>query len=320
MKPGVLSSMEVFKIFIEKSQAKDLVGEKVISQECFELWIKTRRRKVKFPFDSFKRTVFAHLRGGPGRKPFEEEIESALLQYIRTSAADGTDPFSRCCPSLERENKCKRSYKSWKTRYKDLEGYHEAQRNSRHQQIVKKEVLPLSTTVLFQKSQYSPLWDMSDLDFTQKLEISRKFLKFSDTAVQYMLNNLGNDCFFYSKEFVVPFPENCYFRDDYPVMRQVVNPKTWAYQDDSCIQTLGKYDHVSQLQLSVIEYFNKMRYMLPLLKKNKSVWFRSVVDINGEKRVLLYYTKIINENVQESFLQLDPRFNPSQEGYHQMLF
>jgi len=93
-----LSSLKVFEEFVKYLPASDSNNEKIgengslniacdasgiLSKDCFDKWVETRTSKPKYPEESFRRAITAHIRGSDGRRPFKPIIEKALLVELR---------------------------------------------------------------------------------------------------------------------------------------------------------------------------------------------------------------------------------------------
>lgn len=77
-------SYEVFMDFVTVTgEIVDVL--KIFSIECLKRWVETRSNSVKFPEQSFKRVLYAHIRGADRRRPFPKYIETALLKVLRES-------------------------------------------------------------------------------------------------------------------------------------------------------------------------------------------------------------------------------------------
>lgn len=82
-----LSSYKVFQKFI--FYERDVNGEqkcaagKILSKECYDLWLQSRRKPPKKPMEAFRRALTAHCRGVDGRRPFPEDVEISLLKELR---------------------------------------------------------------------------------------------------------------------------------------------------------------------------------------------------------------------------------------------
>lgn len=72
-------SFKVFMRFVDKNGD----ASKVLSKECFDMWVVTRKCPPKQPEESFRRVLTAHICGVDGRRPFPVHIERHLLQILR---------------------------------------------------------------------------------------------------------------------------------------------------------------------------------------------------------------------------------------------
>eukprot|EP00924_Labyrinthula_sp_SR-Ha-C_P013646 maker-scaffold_5-snap-gene-9.5-mRNA-1 protein AED:0.00 eAED:0.00 QI:90/1/1/1/1/1/2/490/407 len=80
-----VSSYEVFASFFSYQEDGTLTGENILSYPCFQAWLATRKKEIKHPRDSFRRTVTAHLRGRDGRRKFPPDVEKSLVQLLHES-------------------------------------------------------------------------------------------------------------------------------------------------------------------------------------------------------------------------------------------
>jgi len=78
-----LSSYSVFSMFIKYDEHSNCDATGIVSKECYEKWIASRRKLPKFPEKAFRRALTAHLRGVDGRRPFEPQVEASLLGELR---------------------------------------------------------------------------------------------------------------------------------------------------------------------------------------------------------------------------------------------
>eukprot|EP00924_Labyrinthula_sp_SR-Ha-C_P004057 snap_masked-scaffold_3-processed-gene-12.19-mRNA-1 protein AED:1.00 eAED:1.00 QI:0/0/0/0/1/1/2/0/140 len=125
--PLFLTSYEVFQTFVIRDNNQVLIHENIISKECYQYWLSCRRRTILHPEDSFRRIVISHTRGSDGRSPFEEDVETSLLNKLRNPTLANADPFSVCFQNNQRKRK---KYKSWETRYRNLVGFHEKRKRN----------------------------------------------------------------------------------------------------------------------------------------------------------------------------------------------
>eukprot|EP00924_Labyrinthula_sp_SR-Ha-C_P010599 snap_masked-scaffold_61-processed-gene-0.36-mRNA-1 protein AED:1.00 eAED:1.00 QI:0/-1/0/0/-1/1/1/0/265 len=76
-------TMLSYKVFLSFYDAEKKSAEKMVSKDCFEKWVNTRKNKLKQPEESFRRVLTAHVCGLDGRKPFPEAVEKSLLVELR---------------------------------------------------------------------------------------------------------------------------------------------------------------------------------------------------------------------------------------------
>lgn len=58
-------------------------ASRILSKECYDKWVATRRSKLKQPQESFRRVLTAHVCGLDGRRPFPVDVEKSLLKALR---------------------------------------------------------------------------------------------------------------------------------------------------------------------------------------------------------------------------------------------
>ena len=78
-----LTSLRVFRRFLKKLQNGEINAEEIISRECFELWVSTRKSMPLRPEKAFQRALSAHICGVDGRLPFQRK--SSLCKIWRMS-------------------------------------------------------------------------------------------------------------------------------------------------------------------------------------------------------------------------------------------
>mmetsp|Transcript_9437 Transcript_9437/g.15424 ORF Transcript_9437/g.15424 Transcript_9437/m.15424 type:complete len:217 (+) Transcript_9437:230-880(+) len=76
-----ITSYQVFLYFATESQECGVA--RVLSKECYETWLATRRVVPDSAHEVFRRHITAHLTGTRKRCPFPQEIEADLLQVVR---------------------------------------------------------------------------------------------------------------------------------------------------------------------------------------------------------------------------------------------
>eukprot|EP00924_Labyrinthula_sp_SR-Ha-C_P007945 maker-scaffold_41-snap-gene-1.31-mRNA-1 protein AED:0.02 eAED:0.02 QI:105/1/1/1/1/1/4/214/322 len=118
-----LTSSQVFEKFVFRDENECLMEQRILSPECYEFWVRSRQSPLKYPRESFQRTVTAHLRGADSRQPFPEDVERALLRQIRELIKEDKQPFNICF-SMDNKRKFK-NIRLLKTRFMKRYGYHE---------------------------------------------------------------------------------------------------------------------------------------------------------------------------------------------------
>lgn len=79
------TSISIFRSFLQKSPKNGTIQSAlgVISKECYELWLKTRKFPSKSPEKAFQRALSGHVCGVDGRVPFTQEEEVEILKVLR---------------------------------------------------------------------------------------------------------------------------------------------------------------------------------------------------------------------------------------------
>lgn len=77
-----VSSFKVFMEFVEYKNGK-VNAAGILSTECYQKWIMSRRKHPLKPQEAFRRALTAHCRGVDGRRPFPEKVEESLLVELR---------------------------------------------------------------------------------------------------------------------------------------------------------------------------------------------------------------------------------------------
>lgn len=80
------SSLEVLNnyVLIHTEGDKTITDiSQLLSRECFIAWLKTRSRTPKNPIHAFRKVITGHCRGDSGLKPFEKQVEKALVKRLR---------------------------------------------------------------------------------------------------------------------------------------------------------------------------------------------------------------------------------------------
>ena len=80
-------SIAIFRSFLVVTKVHDeIIGvdaSRVVSKECYELWLKTRIGVINDPERTFQRTLTAHLTMSDGRQAFLPWEEAAILKVVR---------------------------------------------------------------------------------------------------------------------------------------------------------------------------------------------------------------------------------------------
>lgn len=82
-----ISSYKIFQTYVKYKY--DLNSElkcdatEILSKDCYQKWLISRRNYPKKPEEAFRRALTAHVRGVDGRRPFLPEIEESLLCELR---------------------------------------------------------------------------------------------------------------------------------------------------------------------------------------------------------------------------------------------
>ena len=77
-----VSSFKVFMEFVEYKNGK-VNAAGILSSDCYQKWIMSRRKHPLKPQEAFRRALTAHCRGVDGRRPFPEKVEASLLVELR---------------------------------------------------------------------------------------------------------------------------------------------------------------------------------------------------------------------------------------------
>eukprot|EP00924_Labyrinthula_sp_SR-Ha-C_P012926 snap_masked-scaffold_12-processed-gene-3.35-mRNA-1 protein AED:1.00 eAED:1.00 QI:0/0/0/0/1/1/3/0/252 len=87
MKLSIKESKTSYAVFLEFIDVDKNTGKvntkRILSTECFQRWIDTRKRAIMHPADSFRRALLAHVRGSDGRRHFPKHVEKSLQENLR---------------------------------------------------------------------------------------------------------------------------------------------------------------------------------------------------------------------------------------------
>mmetsp|Transcript_30649 Transcript_30649/g.49152 ORF Transcript_30649/g.49152 Transcript_30649/m.49152 type:complete len:220 (-) Transcript_30649:32-691(-) len=83
--PMQATSMEIFQMFITYDAYGNVDASGVISKECYNAWLQTRKSCLKNPELTFVQSVRGHITGTKegGRNPFSQGAEASILKIIR---------------------------------------------------------------------------------------------------------------------------------------------------------------------------------------------------------------------------------------------
>lgn len=86
--PTRLTAMEVFGMYIKKkvdANNKPLIDASgLLSRECYETWINSRKSPLKRPEEGYRKCILAHCTATDGgSSPFSEDVEAAVLALLR---------------------------------------------------------------------------------------------------------------------------------------------------------------------------------------------------------------------------------------------
>eukprot|EP00924_Labyrinthula_sp_SR-Ha-C_P007107 snap_masked-scaffold_8-processed-gene-9.41-mRNA-1 protein AED:1.00 eAED:1.00 QI:0/0/0/0/1/1/5/0/333 len=306
-KPNLLASktsLRVFSSFTRRNTNNELTFENIISKECFNTWVQTRKYGLKNPKGSFRRAIYAHLRGADGRAPFPEDVEISILSKLREVSSGGkpVDPFS---PILGNRKKFKRDRKGgWLPAFPYPYGHHEkrkANMQNRSQSL---------SRVRSKRGKFDNLSSVESLLNLSESEMKLFLLQgkqvschFSFPAVAYLINAMSSRSYFLSRDFIIPSPEEQFFRKEFPVM-QILDGK-FVYMDTNFQNIFGTSTNILQVVPSITEFFNARKEITPALRKDGSTWFRGTAIINGVRFVYKAFARCLSTNVENGFYQIE---------------
>eukprot|EP00924_Labyrinthula_sp_SR-Ha-C_P007927 snap_masked-scaffold_41-processed-gene-0.6-mRNA-1 protein AED:1.00 eAED:1.00 QI:0/0/0/0/1/1/3/0/151 len=123
---------------------------------------------------------------------------------------------------------------------------------------------------------------------------------FNYSAVAYLVRLMSSQSFFLSKDFVVPSPQEKFFRDEFPVCNASLNTL-----NGHLLNTFGVSSRVLKLAPSVTEFFNTRREVSMLLETEGSAWFRGTMLLNGSRYVFKAFTQFSFPSVENAYFQLE---------------
>uniref|UniRef100_A0A7S2RJ50 Uncharacterized protein n=1 Tax=Mucochytrium quahogii TaxID=96639 RepID=A0A7S2RJ50_9STRA len=153
--PMQATSMEIFQMFITYDAYGNVDASGVISKECYNAWLQTRKSCLKNPELTFVQSVRGHITGTKegGRNPLSPGAEASILKIIRQK---------KVWPCFQGT---KAKYGS---RGMNIAGYHEMQHKSQ-----KLEQFDKYTSIIQSEQKLSfaaPLSHLSDADLALDLQ------------------------------------------------------------------------------------------------------------------------------------------------------
>eukprot|EP00924_Labyrinthula_sp_SR-Ha-C_P009482 maker-scaffold_2-snap-gene-25.60-mRNA-1 protein AED:0.03 eAED:0.03 QI:198/0.66/0.75/1/1/1/4/530/243 len=215
------TSMKIFKLFVERDLNGTLIEERIISKDCFECWLNSRGKQIKHPLGAFKRTISSHLRNVDGRNPFAEDVEKSLMKKFRLVSAKGIsiDPFFNISDGAK--TRLVRKHLAWKRQYKYPYGFHE-QEEAKKQIEFKKEnfsrTVVTNSILPVPKESLTKLLKTLTVSDTSSQSLKKSLAGLGCSAfpehLDFVLPYLQMNSFYLSREFILPPPDECYFRED----------------------------------------------------------------------------------------------------------
>eukprot|EP00516_Mucochytrium_quahogii_P004935 CAMPEP_0203752870 /NCGR_PEP_ID=MMETSP0098-20131031/6736_1 /ASSEMBLY_ACC=CAM_ASM_000208 /TAXON_ID=96639 /ORGANISM=" , Strain NY0313808BC1" /LENGTH=275 /DNA_ID=CAMNT_0050643237 /DNA_START=24 /DNA_END=851 /DNA_ORIENTATION=- len=117
--PSQATSMDIFEMFVTTDENGLVDASGILSKECYNAWLKSRKTSLKNPHLTFVQSVRGHVAGTKdvGRNPMPPGVEASLLRLIRQK---------KIWPCFE-GTKAKYGSRGMK-----ITGYHERQRTTEH--------------------------------------------------------------------------------------------------------------------------------------------------------------------------------------------
>jgi len=73
----------VFMDFVVYLPSGEVKTERILSKECYNTWLKSRKYRSKKPWECYRDAIIGHIRGKNGRRPFPKDVERSLLKNLR---------------------------------------------------------------------------------------------------------------------------------------------------------------------------------------------------------------------------------------------
>lgn len=91
----VITPYSIFNSFIKTSPSGKIDASGIVSKECFDSWVASRKENVQHKEKAFRSALLGHLTGRDRRRPFTPEKERAILLVLRQKKVwpcfEGTD-------------------------------------------------------------------------------------------------------------------------------------------------------------------------------------------------------------------------------------
>eukprot|EP00924_Labyrinthula_sp_SR-Ha-C_P001607 maker-scaffold_18-snap-gene-3.0-mRNA-1 protein AED:0.00 eAED:0.00 QI:193/1/1/1/1/1/5/755/333 len=302
-----ITSMAVFRKFVVHDNNGTLVKESILSRECFELWIQTRKRSVKHPKDSFRRVITAHIRGADDRTPFCEQVEKSLLKKLRMvdHSGDLIDHFSLLAgvdTSTQMKNKIR--MKLYQVPY----GFHERVRFRTGVSNFREASVPKNMLEEKIESKISRILNMTEAGMKHCLShLKRKNLSISLAALVYLLECTSFSSVYFSKDYILPSIDEQKFRTDLPICKFIANRVTLevSHMDENFIRMFSTRTVAPLLTPSICEFFNCVRLTKRVLEENGHLWLRSTVDLNNKIFPCKIFVIALVGNIDEVSMQVE---------------
>jgi len=123
------TSYEIFESFVTRGFGGDVDTSGILTQECFEKWLESRKQPPKNASRAFKDALKSIIKGSNRCRPFPEEIERDLLLKLRR------DEEWPCFKNSERISLGARVWDS-------ITGFHEERRRKQRRKLPQKRPQP----------------------------------------------------------------------------------------------------------------------------------------------------------------------------------
>eukprot|EP00924_Labyrinthula_sp_SR-Ha-C_P005063 maker-scaffold_1-snap-gene-20.62-mRNA-1 protein AED:0.00 eAED:0.00 QI:105/1/1/1/1/1/5/244/333 len=308
-----ITSYQVFECFIIRDTKQQLIEQRILSIECFEHWLATRQRKVKFPRESFQRTVTAHIRSADGRQPFEPDVEEALLKRIRELREQRINPFSICF-----RGEFGTTYKSRKLKssFAKLYGYHEKRKHANLKKLLGSKTKQEVTGPNSIKKQLASYMGMTLEDFQLKEEVANKYCKMvSLDALYYLLlseNVKLMECC--SESYILGVTKRDFESIKGLSMQQLVNMETLevCFKGPKYIENFGDVNHLVEATHSAVYNASLLRAFYPQYLKGKEVTFRKICRVDTGLAEVIVHIEPLDHNLARFQYKIAKVFSPKE--------